>query len=152
MAVPWVHSNILLVSSLELETQFSSISQVLLVTMVRDSLLTNCSQNQSPAINQPPILIVRLMLNLRQLNESGSRTHSSDEQVPSRFSVPMFRSLSAFLGNVGEPLDYGQMERYVQGEETHSAADLRHVMLDDSQSTSRTSADPDIPQAGPSGI
>ncbi|EKM56359.1 uncharacterized protein PHACADRAFT_207613 [Phanerochaete carnosa HHB-10118-sp] len=51
------------------------------------------------------------MLNLRQLNhvegESGS---NSDAQHFSRFSVS-FNVPSDFLGNIGEPLDHGQLER-----------------------------------------
>lgn len=62
---------------------------------------------------QPPILIVRFMFNLRQLSEASNvrSTANSDAQHFSRFSAPNFRMTSYSLGNIGEPLDFGQAKR-----------------------------------------
>ena len=57
------------------------------------------------------------MLNLRQLNEPERSTANSDAQHFSRFSALNFRVPSHSLGNIGEPLDYGQAERYVRGDD-----------------------------------
>lgn len=62
------------------------------------------------------MLIVRFLLNLRQLNAAEQSPPNSDAQHFSRFSAPNFRVPSDFLGNIGEPLDYGQVERYIQGD------------------------------------
>ena len=55
---------------------------------------------------QPPLLVQRLMLNLRQLDRSPHE-HNSDADHLSRFSVS-FRVPSDILGNIGEPLDLSQ--------------------------------------------
>ena len=65
------------------------------------------------------------MLNLRQLNEPERSTANSDAQHFSRFSVPNFRVPSHSLGNIGEPLDYGQAERYVRGDDADANVKLR---------------------------
>lgn len=60
---------------------------------------------------QPPLLVQRFILNLRQLNHTVNT--NSDAQHFSRFSVS-FRVPPNFIGNIGEPLDNGQSEREVQ--------------------------------------
>ena len=57
---------------------------------------------------QPSILIVRFMLNLRQLDASDKFSTGSDTRRLSTISAANFRTPTSFLGNVGEPLDYGQ--------------------------------------------
>ena len=64
---------------------------------------------------QPPLLIVRLMLNLRQLGEWEKE--NTDRQHVSIFSVPNFAAPSDFLGNIGEELDHDQAQRYIYGDD-----------------------------------
>ena len=56
------------------------------------------------------MLVHRFMLNLRQLNQINNTQTDSDPRHFSRLSID-FRVPSAFLGNIGEPLDHGQSER-----------------------------------------
>ena len=58
------------------------------------------------------------MLNLRQLASDTGR-ESSDQRHISRFSIN-FRAPASILGNIGEPLTYGQ-PGYVMCEETGDA-------------------------------
>ncbi|EKM56302.1 uncharacterized protein PHACADRAFT_253360 [Phanerochaete carnosa HHB-10118-sp] len=60
------------------------------------------------------------MLNLRQLDYATSESNSDAQQV-SRFSVS-FRVPSDFLGNIGEPLEYGQSERVEDNDNDGSSA------------------------------
>ena len=53
------------------------------------------------------------MLNLRQLNKSEHTQASSALPPLSQVSVPNLRVPSGLLGNIGEPLDHEQMERYI---------------------------------------
>ena len=62
------------------------------------------------------------MLNLRQLGDSEPSANS-DAQHFSRFSAPNFKVPSNFLGNIGEPLDHGQAERYV-----HDGCEISNVL------------------------
>ena len=55
---------------------------------------------------QPPILVSRLMLNLRQINTTEDATANSDAQHLSRLSI--FANINIPLGNIGEPLTYGK--------------------------------------------
>lgn len=59
--------------------------------------------------------MVRFMFNLRQL--TADCTVDSDGQRFSLFSAPNFRVPSNFLGNIGEPLEHGQEERYAHEDE-----------------------------------
>lgn len=59
---------------------------------------------------QPPLLIQRFMLNLRQFNKTDNVESNSDAQHFSRFSID-FRVPSDFLGNIGEHLDHSQGEQ-----------------------------------------
>jgi hypothetical protein len=52
------------------------------------------------------------MFNLRQLNPSGSQLSSRAEQH-FNMSTLRFSVYSEFLGNIGEPLDYGQSEQAI---------------------------------------
>ncbi|EKM60183.1 uncharacterized protein PHACADRAFT_246023, partial [Phanerochaete carnosa HHB-10118-sp] len=59
----------------------------------------------------PLLLVHRFILNLRQLNHTAEASdNSTNAQRSSRFSVS-FRMPSDFLGNIGEPLDYGESDR-----------------------------------------
>ncbi|GJE99216.1 hypothetical protein PsYK624_154650 [Phanerochaete sordida] len=58
--------------------------------------------------NTPPILVQRFMLNLREFNSAESAEGNSDFEHFSRFSVS-FRVPSGFMGNIGQPLDHGQL-------------------------------------------
>ena len=51
------------------------------------------------------------LLDLRTLNKTETSTANSDVNHFSRFSAPHFGVPSDLLGNIGEPLDYGQAER-----------------------------------------
>ena len=57
---------------------------------------------------QPAILTQRFMLNLRQLHGTNDAETTSVERKFSQFSVN-FRVPSDLLGNIGEPLDQGQL-------------------------------------------
>ena len=70
------------------------------------------------------------MLNLRQLNEPEHSNANLDGQHFSRFTAPNFRVPSYSLGNIGEPLDYGQAERYVRGDEYDASMELRQGDLE----------------------
>ena len=61
---------------------------------------------------EPPILVQRFMLNLRQSGKS-EQTSSADSgsRVFSTSSIG-FRVSSGLLGNIGEPLDHGQSEQF----------------------------------------
>lgn len=63
-----------------------------------------CSLLQLPQLNsvisQPPILVNRFMLNLRQIDDSV-------ETLPSAFSDIEFRAAQSLFGNFGEPLEHG---------------------------------------------
>lgn len=48
------------------------------------------------------------MLNLRQLNTETTLEGSTAAEHFSRFSSPHFRVPSNFVGNMGEPLDFGE--------------------------------------------
>ena len=87
------------------------------------------------------------MLNLRSLNYADTPPpEDSDAQHFSRFSHPMFRHTSVLLGNIGEPLDHGQAERYIRGDdaqpsdggEAPAAKDSTTHMLDDERETARS--------------
>lgn len=60
---------------------------------------------------QPSLLIIRFMLNLRQLGEAENAAASSDVDHFSRFSTPRFTFPSNLIGSIGEPLDFGATER-----------------------------------------
>lgn len=76
--------------------------------------------------SQPPVLISRLMLNLRQLNQTEGSHANSDAQHFSRFSVPNFRIVTTdFLGNMGEPMDTSPTEP--SGDDSD---DLNHSPID----------------------
>ena len=56
--------------------------------------------------SQPPLLVARFMLNLRQLDEEANTTTRAEHQS---FSALNFRHpTSRILGNVGEPIDDGE--------------------------------------------
>ncbi|EKM60284.1 uncharacterized protein PHACADRAFT_189418 [Phanerochaete carnosa HHB-10118-sp] len=63
--------------------------------------------------SMPLVMTQRFILNLRQLNHT-SRSSNSDALHFSRFSVN-FRIPSDFLGNIGEPLEHGQLEVMLEG-------------------------------------
>ena len=68
---------------------------------------------------QPNVLINRFILNLRQLNETANHPSNSGHQHFSRFSAPSFRITqtgSGRLGNIGEPLEHGQIDDVVGNE------------------------------------
>ena len=55
------------------------------------------------------------MLNLRQINETEQLNEESNAFRSSKFSAPNF------LGNIGEPLNHYQSERYIfEDEDTNS--------------------------------
>ena len=65
---------------------------------------------------QPTVLIVRFMLNLRGLSEyEGSTDGKTMNNISDLFSGLAFRVPTAFLGNIGEDLDHGQVECYTYG-------------------------------------
>ena len=93
------------------------------------------------------------MLNLRQFNKSEHSQASSGAQRLSQLSAPNFRISSGRLGNIGEPLDHGQAERYTYGEDNevqemvpHSVEDAQDVlhseMTGDRRADTDTSSDP----------
>ena len=67
------------------------------------------------------------MLNLRHVNEPERLTSNSDPQHFSRFSAPIFRVPFHSLGNIGEPLDHSQSERYVHGDDDDANMELRDL-------------------------
>ena len=64
------------------------------------------------------------MLNLRQLNKLERSAANSNAEDFSRFSDPSFRVPSQSLGNIGEPLDYRQAERYIYGDDDNVGIEL----------------------------
>lgn len=93
---------------------------------------------------QPPILIQRFMLNLRQFNKSEHPHTNSDAQHFSRFAVNL-RVPSNFLGNIGEQLDHSQSQRLHEDEDQLEAAGAEEVKFD------ITNFESAQPIAGPSG-
>ena len=88
------------------------------------------------------------MLNLRQLN--SAQDQDSDEGRFSLFSHPIFRYNSAIIGNIGEPLQHGQLDRYILDEDDPpSDAGTR---VPDSLITTAVYAEVVEPVADPSGI
>ena len=67
---------------------------------------------------QPPTLVVRFLLNLRRPNEALKWSPSSNERHSSCVFIPNSSpNFSNVHGNIGQPLDHEQAERYTHGEE-----------------------------------
>ena len=82
------------------------------------------------------------MLNLRQLNESGYSVADPNAQDLSQLTDLSFRIPPRSLGNIGEPLDYSQAERYAY--EDDDDVDIDKPAGD---AASPVSQEPDLPQA-----
>lgn len=78
------------------------------------------SQSHTQTV-QPQLLIIRFMFNLRQVSVKPSSTNS-DSQHFSRFSIANLRISSDRLGNISEPLDYGESLRLQQDTELNDVA------------------------------
>ena len=70
---------------------------------------------------QPAILINRFIINLRSLNKIEDPTYNSDANHLSRFSAPNFVVNSNILGNIGEPLEHGQAEKFAYEDDNEPA-------------------------------
>lgn len=55
---------------------------------------------------QPPLLVSRFIMNLRQLGDANAEDPSSDPARFSKFSAPNFHISGDLIGNIGEPLDH----------------------------------------------
>ena len=83
------------------------------------------------------------MLNLRQLNKPGHSQSNSEDQHLSRFSISF--CIPSSLGNIGEPLDHGQSQRYIYEDDEQPINAERGEGANHSATT-----DQGYPVAGPS--
>lgn len=70
----------------------------------------------------------RFIINLRTLDTSAMG--SSEEQCFSRFSMPHFRVPNSILGNIGQPLEYGNAGMD-DGEEQDNGVDFAQPWTSD---------------------
>ncbi|GJE85325.1 hypothetical protein PsYK624_014040 [Phanerochaete sordida] len=81
----------------------------------------------------PPLLISRFILNLRRAADDSAHlagASPSSDWEESQFSAVSFRIPTTFVGNMGEPLDIGDVERHHRSEE-RTTDDSEEVPLDD---------------------
>ena len=62
-------------------------------------------------ITQPPILVSRFIMNLRQLDSTEESTSPSMAHGSGHFSTLNFRPQNTIVGNMGEPLDHRKITR-----------------------------------------